>query len=251
MSLQNKKSLGQNWLKDRIILDEIAELARGQSTEKICIEIGPGLGTLTSSLLRQFPRVLAIEFDGKLAKNLPNSFPGKNLEVINDDFLRFDLSTIKEPYIVAGNIPYYITSPIIKKLLTAENRPKRIVLLIQNEVAERLAKGKGQHTVISLFVQNHAKIELGPLVKKEYFTPVPKVDSRIIIMEPRKESIIPDEVFSLIKRGFSAPRKKLIKNLGQHPKDELIDIFENNNISKDARPQDLDLLDWQNLYKAF
>ena len=90
--LQNKKSLGQNWLKNRLILEELAESAMlplDDQSQPLCLEIGPGLGTLTSSLLRRFPKVLAIEYDEKLAKNLPNSFPGKNLEVINEDILQF------------------------------------------------------------------------------------------------------------------------------------------------------------------
>jgi 16S rRNA A1518/A1519 N6-dimethyltransferase RsmA/KsgA/DIM1 with predicted DNA glycosylase/AP lyase activity len=146
MALKNNKSLGQHWLKDRMILDEIADEAMLESeTQPLCLEIGPGLGTLTSSLLKRFPKVLAIEFDPRLAKNLPNSFPGKNLEVKNDDFLKFDLDKISEDYVVAGNIPYYITSPIIEKLLTAKNKPKKIALLIQKEVAERILADAGRY----------------------------------------------------------------------------------------------------------
>ena len=135
--MKNKKSLGQNWLKDRPTLETIADLACDLPEEsidkdiKLCIEIGPGLGTLTSSLLKRFDKVIAVEFDKQLAANLPKSFPGKNLEVVNQDFLKFDLDSIKEPCVVAGNIPYYITTPIIEKLLTAKNHPEQIVLLIR------------------------------------------------------------------------------------------------------------------------
>ena len=181
MALKNNKSLGQHWLKDREILNEIADFAYDDEA-KLCVEIGPGLGTLTSSLLKNFDKVLAIEYDERLAKNLPNSFPGKNLEVLNADFLNFDLNKINESYVVAGNIPYYITSPIILKLLETENLPKRIVLLIQKEVAERIAATAGNHTVISLSVQNRAYVELGPVVGRELFTPPPKVDSQVIIL---------------------------------------------------------------------
>ena len=125
--MKNNKSLGQHWLKNRAILDEIAELS-GEGG--LCVEIGPGLGTLTASLLRRFDKVLAIEFDAKLAENLPKSFPGKNLEVINVDFLKYDLDSIEAPYVIAGNIPYYITSPIIEKILKTKNLPKRVVLLM-------------------------------------------------------------------------------------------------------------------------
>lgn len=238
------KSLGQHWLKNREILNEIAmEAGEGE----LCVEIGPGLGTLTSSLLKRFDKVLAIEFDKKLAENLPKSFPGKNLEVVNEDFLKFELDKIEQPYTVAGNIPYYITSPIIEKVLTAKKQPVRIVLLIQKEVAERITDEK--ETVLSLFVKNHADVRLGLIVKKEEFTPPPKVDSQVIILEP-KEPLVSDEVFKLIKLGFVAPRKKLIHNLVYlKPKDELEKIFDGLGINKNVRPGDLHIDKWGALYK--
>lgn len=244
--LKNNKSLGQHWLKNREILNEIAAFAKGKS--ETCLEIGPGLGTLTSSLLKQFEKVVAVEFDENLANNLPKSFPGKNLEVINADFLKFDLSKMPQPYAVAGNIPYYITSPIIEKLLTAENRPEVIVLLIQKEVAERIADSR--QTMLSLFVQNRAEVALGPVVKKDEFTPPPKVDSQIIILTPRDPEI-KDEVFSLIKLGFTAPRKKLLGNLASlKSKEELKNAFESLGLSLDCRPADLSLEDWARLFIA-
>ena len=253
--MKNNKSLGQHWLKDRQILDEIAELALGDAPEdtsavenRTCVEIGPGLGTLTSSLLRLFPRVVAVEFDENLAKNLPKSFPGKNLEVVNRDFLKFDLDSIPAPYVIAGNIPYYITSPIIMKILETDNQPDRAVLLIQKEVAERIAAGAGSHTVLSLSVQNLANVKLGPIVKKELFTPAPKVDSEVIILEP-KSPVVSEEVIRFIKKGFSAPRKKLAKNLNFIDKDLLSEAFSELNISENARPADLALDKWQKLYE--
>ena len=241
--MKNKKSLGQHWLKNRVILDEIAELT-GEG--ELCLEIGPGLGTLTSSLLKRFDKVLAIEYDENLAKNLPKSFPGKNLEVINADILDFDFLQITQPYAVAGNIPYYITSPIIEKILKAENWPKRVVLLIQKEVAERIASEKG--TLLSLFVKNRADVKLGPVVRRDEFTPPPKVDSQVIVLEPHVP-VVKDEVFKLIRRGFVAPRKKLIHNLaGLKSKEELARVFGELDISIDSRPGDLSLADWQKLY---
>jgi len=244
--IQNNKSLGQHWLKDRFILDEIADEAILEDIET-CLEIGPGLGTLTSSLLRRFSKVIAVEFDKKLAKNLPNSFPGKNLEVINADFLKFDLNSVEAPYVVAGNIPYYITSPIISKLLEAENKPKKIVLLIQKEVAERILAGIGKHTYLSLSVQNFAKAEPGILVEKSLFTPPPKVDSATIILTPREEPLVSAEVLKLAKQGFSNPRKKLIHNL-PYEKSKLIEIFRGFNLNENVRAQDLSHDDWKNLY---
>ncbi len=245
MVYKNNKALGQHWLKNREILDGIANLAGGG---KLCLEIGPGLGTLTSSLLKCFDRVIAVEYDENLAKNLPKSFPGKKLDVINADILSFDFSNIERPYVVAGNIPYYITSPIIEKLLTLKNQPERIVLLIQKEVAERIANKK--ETMLSLFVKNRADVELGPVVPRDEFTPPPKVDSQVIVMIPHTPEVS-EEVFKIIKQGFSSPRKKLIHNLAKvKPKDELIRIFTDLGIDTNIRPGDIRLLDWQKIYDS-
>lgn len=241
--MKNRKSLGQHWLKNRVILDEIASDA---GDGDLCLEIGPGLGTLTSSLLKRFKKVVAVEYDEDLARKLPKSFPGKNLEVINTDILEFDFAQMTQPYVVVGNIPYYITSPIIEKILKASNRPDKIVLLIQKEVAERVADRK--ETMLSLFVKNYAEVELGTVVGKEEFTPPPKVDSQVLILTPHAPEIS-EEVFGLIRRGFSAPRKKLIHNLvGVRSKEELVSIFESLKIDTNVRPGDLNLADWQKIF---
>ena len=245
--LQNKKELGQNWLKNREILDTIAGLAAdGAGNVKMCLEIGPGLGTLTAALLRRFDRVVAVEYDADLARKLPGSFPGKNLEVVNEDFLKFDLERLEKPYVVAANIPYYITSPIIEKLLTAANAPERIVLLVQKEVAERIVSER--ETILSLTVKNRADVELGPVVPAREFTPPPKVDSQVIVLRPHAPMVV-DEVLALARKGFAAPRKKVTRNLAVLlPRDEVKDIFIASNINIDVRPGELHLEDWQKIY---
>lgn len=273
--MKNNKALGQHWLKNRAILDQIAELSAHPGTQ-ICIEIGPGLGTLTSSLFKHFNQVIAIEFDQNLATNLPKSFPGKHLTVINKDILSIQhIHTLLSPdssrpssrgsdsnsrqqdpkcarrdeYVVAGNIPYYITSPIIKKLLTDPVPPQKIVLLIQKEVAGRIADFE-KSSLLSLFVQNRAEVKLGPIVPKAEFTPPPQVDSRVLILNPHPP-IIPEAVFSLIKLGFHFPRKKLITNLTHlREKAKIRQILLSLQLSPDARPSDLRLQDWQALYQA-
>ena len=239
-----KKSLGQHWLKNREILDEIAVLA-GEG--ELCVEIGPGLGFLTSSLLKRFKKVIAIELDARLAENLPKSFPGKNLEVIQADFLEVDLAKVTngQKYVLAGNIPYYITSPILEKALTVEHLPERVVLLMQKEVAERITSEK--ETILSLFVKNRARVIAGPVVPRVEFTPPPKVDSQVLVLEPHAPEV-PDEVFKLIRQAFTSPRKKLIHNLsGLESKEELMRILTEIGVSPDARPGDLHLQDYQKL----
>lgn len=249
--MKNKKSLGQNWLKDRDILLDIADSASVEDADTV-LEIGPGLGTLTSALFKFFDKVISVELDDRLAANLPKSFPGKNLQVIHEDVLQLDVDALDLPekYVVAGNIPYYITSPIIEKFLNVKHKPEKIVFLIQKEVAERIVAGKGDYTILSLAAQNLAVTDLGPLVKREFFTPPPKVDSQVIILEPRKNPQVSEKAISLAKLGFSSPRKKLIGNLVvalQAPKEQIEAIFTELDLDLDARPADLDLQDWEKL----
>ncbi len=248
--MKNKKSLGQHWLNNRAILDEIADLAV-VSDVKLCVEIGPGLGTLTSSLLRRFEKVIAIEYDADLARKLPGSFPGKNLQVVEDDILKIDLVGLvqNQPYAVAGNIPYYITSPIVRKMLAVTPSPAKIVLLMQKEVTERIAADAGDYNLLALMTQNLAEVELGPVVKAEEFTPPPKVDSRVLVLTPLASPIVNPECLKLAERGFASPRKKLAGVLadGQISREQWRELLKQNSINPDARAQDLSLWDWENL----
>ena len=132
-------------------------------------------------IVSECPASAAAVYTTNKVKGAPILVTKKNLEVTNADILDFDFANILQPYVVAGNIPYYITSPIIEKILKAKNKPEKIVLLIQKEVAERIASDK--ETMLSLFVKNYADTELGPVVGREEFTPPPKVDSQVIILE--------------------------------------------------------------------
>jgi 16S rRNA (adenine1518-N6/adenine1519-N6)-dimethyltransferase len=254
--MKNKKSLGQHWLKDRAVLTQIAEYARGgsqnDSSEKspTILEIGPGLGTLTSVLLKLYGKVIAVEFDEKLAENLPKSFPGKDLTVINADILTFDLNTLPKGYVVVGNIPYYITSPIIKKFLTAKNKPKKAIFLVQKEVADRATATTGRHTVLSLTTQAYANVATGIEVKKSLFIPPPKVDSKVLILEPYETPKLSEDILDFIKLAFSNPRKKLIHNLSTAlhlPRETILEAIKSLNIDENARPADLSPKNWQDL----
>lgn len=250
--MKNRKSLGQNWLKDRDTLVEIVKCAE-TNDNKLALEVGPGLGTLTSVILRHFDKVIAVEFDGNLAKNLPKSFPGKNLDVINANVLDFDLGLLPKGYTAIGNIPYYITSPIIKKFLTDENRPRRIVFLVQKEVAERIAATDGKHTILSLSAQIYASVSLGPIVLRDLFTPPPKVDSQVIILDPYPTPLASEETLRFAKMGFSSPRKKLAANLSAAlslPRSQVDESLTSLGIDTSVRPADLSIEDWNNLYKT-
>ena len=247
------KSLGQHWLHDRDVLAYIADVAEISPTVTV-LEIGPGLGTLTSELLRRAARVLAVEFDSELARKLPGQFPGKSLSVINEDILQFDLSVLPPDYKVVANVPYYITSKIVQKLMTADNRPSTTVLLVQKEVAERIAARPGDMSILGMSAQVYAEASLGDIVPAELFTPPPKVDSQVVILETRTTPLVQpaDEkaFFRVVKAGFSAKRKKLRSSLSGGlgiSKKAAEELLQKADISPDARAEDLAIEDWLRL----
>lgn len=248
-----KKSLGQHWLKDRDVLSSIADDALIHPNDTV-LEIGPGLGTLTSELLRRAKKVVAVEIDQDLARKLPGQFPGKNLEVVNQDILTYDLNNLPPHYVVVANVPYYITSKIIQLLMTAENKPRRIVLLIQKEVAERLAAREGDMSILAISAQVYATVELSDIVPAEYFTPPPKVDSQVVVLNTREKPLVPNEIekrfFKVVKAGFSAKRKKLRSSVAgglNVPKQEVEALLKRASISPDARAEMLSIHDWLRL----
>lgn len=256
LSLMPDKSLGQHWLKDRLILEAIADCIPLSSSDTV-LEIGPGLGTLTSVLLDRAGAVVAIEFDKKLAKNLPGQFPGKNLVVHNEDILSFDLRLLPSGYYVVANVPYYITSKIVQLLSETQNPPVAAALLVQKEVAERLAATPGDMSILSIAAQLFYEVSLGPIVGREWFTPPPKVDSRVVVMSRRSKPLVPlvdhKPFFRVVKAGFSEKRKKLRSSLSgglaldKTEVDRLLEIAE---LSPEARAQELTISEWQRLAAA-
>lgn len=247
------KSLGQHWLHDRSILERIVASTPITPTDNI-LEIGPGLGTLTSVLLSYAQQVIAIEFDESLAMKLPAQFPGKNLKVVTGDFLAFDLSQLPKNYKVVANVPYYITAKIIHKLLTSAHSPHVSVLLVQKEVAERLVSQK--RSLLSISVEVFSQVALGIEVPAACFTPPPKVDSRVIVLSRREVPLVsPAEqkvFFRVVKAGFSEKRKKLRSSLAgglRLEKDQIEKLLASARINPAARAEQLTVANWLELAK--
>ncbi|MGB3023653.1 MAG: 16S rRNA (adenine(1518)-N(6)/adenine(1519)-N(6))-dimethyltransferase RsmA [Candidatus Saccharimonadales bacterium] len=252
------KSLGQHWLHDRLTLEAIVNcalpIAQGRTLSKTVVEIGPGLGTMTSVLLARAGRVIAVEFDADLARKLPGQFPGKNLTVVNQDILSYDFSGLPDDFIVVGNIPYYITNKIVRKVSEGPIRPKVAVLLVQKEVAERLAAGPGEMSLLSISAQVFHEVSLGPVVLRGAFTPPPKVDSQVVILRHRDQPLVPaedqKEFFRVVKAGFSARRKKLRSSLAGGlgiDKPAVEELLIRAGISSNSRAQELSIDGWKRL----
>lgn len=249
-----KKSLGQHWLDHEESLDAVCAAAKLISDDTV-LEIGPGTGTLTRRLVAQAGRVIAVERDDILAATLDANINAPNLQTIHQDILTFDLTSLPLHYKVVANIPYYLTSHLLRLLSETPNPASLAVLLVQKEVAERVAAAPGSMSLVSVTTQYYWQVSLGPLIPAKFFVPSPKVDSQILIMERRAKPLFKDVddklFFRLVRAGFSNRRKMLLNSLAgglQRSKQGLLDDLIATGINPKSRPQELSLRDWHRLY---
>lgn len=251
-----KKSLGQHWLHDTATLDAIIDCAQIGKNDTV-LEIGPGLGTLTARLVERAGHVTAVEFDRELADKLPDTVRSDVLDVVHEDILRFDLTTLPPDYKVVANIPYYLTSNLIRVLCESPNPFDTAAILIQKEVAERVAAQPGQMSLLSVSAQFYCEVSLGPVVPAALFTPPPKVDSQVLVLryrrEPQYEGVDTKLFFRVVKAGFSQKRKTLVNALSGGlaiSKDQARQLLEAADIAANQRAQALSLDDWYALYEV-
>lgn len=250
------KSLGQHWLQDEYCLDAICDAADIASHDTV-LEIGPGPGTLTEKLVKRAKHVVAVEFDEQLAKNLPDRVHAKNLTVIQKDILSFDLASLPTNYKVVANIPYYLTSNLLRVLCESPNHFSKAAILIQKEVAERVCAKPGEMSLLSVSVQFYCEVHLGEIVPAYLFTPPPKVDSQILELSYRPQPLFPGIdtgiFFKVVKAGFGQRRKTLLNSLGSGlhlSRNETVALLEKAGINPGVRAQTLDLQAWYRLYIA-
>lgn len=251
-----KKELGQHWLHDSSILNSIAEAASIVEGDEV-LEIGPGLGTLTQALVRSGANVLALEFDSDLLPKLEKKF--KNTEHVKielGDVRTFDFRTMPKGYKIVANIPYYLTSHLIRSISETENPPAVAVLLIQKEVAQRICASPGQMGILSVTAQFYFECDLDIEVPAELFTPPPKVDSQVIVLTRRPSKLFDvdeKQFFHLVKAGFSEKRKTLRNALSGGlaiSKDEAVELLSSAGITATTRAQELSLQQWYELHEA-
>ena len=183
MSLTDtKKELGQHWLHDINILEAIAAAGSLTDGDRV-LEIGPGLGTLTDVLVASGADIVALEFDQDLIKGLQRKYINTSqVKIQHGDIRTFDFRTLSSPYKVIANIPYYLTSHLIRSMSESVNPPSRAVLLIQKEVAQRLCATAGNMSILAVTAQFYFDCQLGIEVPARYFTPPPKVDSQVVVL---------------------------------------------------------------------
>lgn len=258
--LHPDKRLGQNFLIDSIALQRVVEAAH-ISPQDTVLEIGPGLGSLTRYLAALAKSVIAIEVDPDLIAPLQQVIaPYQNITLIQGDILTLPLEKfISSPdYLVVANIPYYITSAIIRRLLSTGNRPKRMILTVQYELAKRICAAPGNLSLLALSVQVFGAPQLKFRIPAGAFYPSPKVDSAVISIELFLEPVVPnpilDAFFRLAQAGFSQKRKTLRNALSAGlalKPDHVEKILLQSGINPQRRAETLDLAEWSNLTQLF
>jgi 16S rRNA (adenine1518-N6/adenine1519-N6)-dimethyltransferase len=254
------KRLGQNFLIDKNVLRKIIEAAE-LSKRDVVLEVGPGIGNLTIELAKKVKKVVTVEKDERMVKILKERLKEeriKNVEIVNEDILKF-LPSFKprRSYKVVANIPYYLTSRLIRNLLEAKRRPRLIVLMIQKEVAQRICAKPPKMNLLAVSVQFYAKPQIISFVSKNCFWPRPKVDSAIIKISNIKEQGTTNNeelFFKIVKAGFSQPRKQIINNLSKNlriKKEKIRDWLLKNKISPKERAEALTIENWKVLVKSF
>lgn len=256
--IRAKKSLGQNFLVDENILEKIATCT--EVLWKNIVEVWSWYGALTQKLLEQYPNALhLVELDREMVEILEERIAEQDLKIQNLDFQIFQQDVLQytpafQEYYVIANIPYYITSPILRHFLyDIKNIPEKMLILMQKDVADKILWGKKKKSgVLSLFIEKKCRVSEKIFVPKESFIPAPKVESSVLLFEThqRYNHIDDAKFFELIKAGFSEPRKKCIKNLVKAGYDgqKISDFLMKKGRDENFRGEDGDIEFWSELY---
>ncbi|MHB0978323.1 MAG: 16S rRNA (adenine(1518)-N(6)/adenine(1519)-N(6))-dimethyltransferase RsmA [Minisyncoccota bacterium] len=260
--MYHKKSLGQNFLTSQSAVSKIVDTA-DPSGDDIILEIGPGKGVLTEKLLFFAGKVVAVEKDDNLFEFLKEKFKkeieANKLDLIHGDILDFDPSVFSFykdlNYKLVANIPYNITGAILKKFLSAEIQPELMVLMLQKEVAERIVARDKKESILSLSVKIYGEPKYIQTVKAGSFSPAPKVDSAILLIENISKEFFnkfsEERFFEILRAGFKSKRKKLSSNLvGVVSKEKVLETFEKLKLDPNLRAEDLDISGWRKLVES-
>jgi 16S rRNA (adenine1518-N6/adenine1519-N6)-dimethyltransferase len=255
--LEAKKSLGQNFLKNTTIIQKMVDCAvhiantyTEQHKKPISIlEIGPGTGALTEYILKSGLKTVAIEADDRAIPLLTEKFSSyKNFELLHADIRAYDIKTVKNPYIVLANIPYYLTGYIMRMFLESEHQPIAMILMVQKEVAVRINDTK--HSLASLGVLTYGTPRILTHVSKGNFVPAPNVDSSVLVVENVNRNLFPDlalekTYWELAKKAFGNKRKQLGGTILKGLDDVELERY------KKMRPENLEVADWIHIAKTY
>ncbi len=258
--IRPSKGLGQNFLFERGIVQRMVRTL-GVEQGDLVLEIGPGLGILTEELLRATDDVVAVELDRRLAEHLRSVFAGEpGFRLIEGDALTIDLAEvvgIDRPYLVAANLPYSVGTAVLRRLLETPHPPQRLALMVQREVAERLAARPPQMTIVGVAAQFYAEPEIAFTVAPTVFIPPPKVESAVVLLETRSQPSLPEDqrarFFRIVNAGFRHKRKQLANSIADElaaPKADVSDWLTAAGIDPMRRAQTLDVEEWVAITRA-
>lgn len=258
--LEPRKSLGQNFLHDPNVLEKIAASAELTSQTTV-LEIGAGTGALTDVLAHHAGRVIALELDARLEPILRERLHAfDNVQLVFADVLETDIAALigDEDYVVVANVPYYITSAIIRHLLESANRPRRLVMTVQLEVAERIVAKPGDMSLLAVSVQYYMRPKIVMRLNPAVFYPRPDVTSAVIRLDAHTEPPVqvPDEAsfFAIVRAGFSQKRKQLKNTLAaglRLSNEQALTLLERAGIDPRRRAETLSLAEWAALTRAY
>ncbi len=257
--LKPRKSLGQNFLVDRRVLDRIVSAA-ALSVNDVVIEVGAGLGVLTTELAGRAGKVIALETDPALVHALEEIFAGvPNVTIVSTDVLETrpgqllteaGIGPVHRGYKVVANIPYYITSPILRQFLEADVQPSLMVIMVQKEVGQAITAKPGDLGILAISVQYYGEPTVAGRVPARSFYPVPKVDSVILQIKVRERPAVDvpaRDFFAAVRAGFNAPRKQLRNSLAQGlgiPGDEAAKLLQETDVDPSRRAETLAIEEW-------
>ncbi len=258
--LRPKKSLGQHFLRDTSYLDTMLDAAEISDGDRV-VEIGPGKGVLTRALVDRGAHVIAVELDVRMAEFLSEEYAeNPTVRIIHGDILELPLEPqLQEPsfggergYKLAANLPYYITSAILRHVLEAESKPTVAAVMVQKEVAERICAEPNNMSVLAVSVQFYAQPELIEVVPASAFYPQPKVDSAILRMDIYEQLVIlditPKSYFTVVRAGFGQRRKQIANSLSANlgiAKNDVRSALEDHGIDTRRRAETFSLQDWR------
>jgi 16S rRNA (adenine1518-N6/adenine1519-N6)-dimethyltransferase len=265
--LRARKGLGQHFLVDGEVLGLITSAAALTPTDLV-VEVGPGLGILTRELANRAGWVIAIELDDKLAALLKETLSSfDNVTIINDDVLKIEPEALlkeqkaKFPpatgYKVVANLPYYITSPVLRHFLEASYKPEIMIVMVQREVAEAIVAKPGGMSLLSVSVQFYGEPRIISYVPAQCFYPAPEVDSAVLRIDlyPQPKVAVDEEgFFDIVRAGFASPRKQVVNSLAQglgRAKAGVLSLLERANIASQRRAETLTLEEWARLWRVF
>jgi 16S rRNA (adenine1518-N6/adenine1519-N6)-dimethyltransferase len=269
--LRARKGLGQHFLIDEKVLKSIVSAAE-LTPQDVVIEVGPGLGVLTRELARRAGCVIAVELDDQLAAILKETLAVyKNVAIVNEDVLkvkpvdlleghtaRFTMGVVTPShYKVVANLPYYITSPVLRHFLEASAKPETMVVMVQKEVAEEITAEPGRMSLLSIGIQLYGTPMIISHVPAESFFPPPEVDSAILRINVHPQPAVSVDIesfFTVVRAGFSAARKQIANSLAQGlglPKSEVLSLLEKARIESQRRAETLTIEEWARLWRIF